>query len=257
MEVTTHRPGTFCWVDLNTTDPVAAKRFYSELFGWKTEDLPTPAGPYTMLRIGNDDVAALSALSAEMKKAGARPSWTSYVLVKDLEETTRKVTGAGGKVVMPPMEVMDVGRMAMIQDPTGATLALWQAKKHAGAKRVNEPGALCWNELNTRDLGKAGKFYETVFGWKQKLSETPVKYVEFQAQEKSIAGMMELGKELAGVSPHWQVYFEVKDIDASAQRIKSLGGKILVEPRDIPKVGRFAVAQDPQGAVFSLLKMAQ
>ena len=132
-EVKSYKPGTFCWADLATTNPTGAKRFYSELFGWKTQDNPLPGGgAYTLARINGGDIAGLMG----MPEKGIPPHWNSYVAVANVDEATNQATSLGGKILAPPMDVMDLGRMAVIQDPSGAELSLWQAKKHIGAGRV-------------------------------------------------------------------------------------------------------------------------
>jgi predicted enzyme related to lactoylglutathione lyase len=158
-------------------------------------------------RLRSVTVCGLSAQPEMMK--GMPPVWTSYVSVKSADDAVKKAESLGGKALAPAFDVMDAGRMAIIGDPTGAVIAVWQPNKHFGAKLANEPGSLCWNELNTHDSDKATAFYTELFDWKAK----------------------------------------------SAERIQSLGGKLLVEPTDVPGVGRFAVAQDPQGGAFCIIKL--
>ena len=250
-EVTRHEPGSFCWPELATTDEGGAKKFYTTLFDWSFED--SPAGPdmiYTMLKKKGKDVGALYKLGAEQK--GVPPHWNIYVSVASADATAKKAKDLGGKVLMEPFDVMDFGRMAIIEDQQGARICLWEAKKHIGASVVNEPGALCWAELDTTDTDSAKRFYTGLFGWGAKVSET---YTEWQQGGTSIGGLMTIPKEWGPAPPSWLVYFAVSDPDATAKRAGELGGGTIVPPTDIPDAGRFAVLRDPQGAVFAIYRM--
>ena len=257
QEVTEHAPGSFCWVELGTSDAAAAKKFYSAIFGWEMHDEQVaPDTVYTKLQIKGKDVGALYSLNEQMKLQGVPPNWGLYVAVKNLDETAKQVTALGGKLVMEPFDVMDIGRMAILQDPTGATLSLWQAGKHIGSQVINQPGTLCWGELATPNAEAAGAFFTKLFGWSTKAGDAGgVIYTEFINQGTPIGGMMEMTKEWAGIPPHWMPYFAVEDCDAVTGKAKSLGASVKVPPTDIPNTGRFSVIQDPQGAVFSIIKL--
>ncbi len=251
-EVTKHEPGSFCWPELATTDDGGAKRFYTTLFDWSFED--SPAGPdmvYTMLKKRAKDVGALYKLGPEQK--GVPPHWNIYVSVASADATAKKAKDFGGKVLMEPFDVMDFGRMAIIEDQQGARICIWEPKKHIGAVIINEPGSLCWAELDTTDTDSAGRFYSSLFGWGTKVSP---EYTEWQFGETSIGGMMKIPKEWGPVPPNWLVYFAVTDCDATAKKAAELGGGTVVPPSDIPGTGRFAVLSDPQGAVFAIFKPA-
>jgi predicted enzyme related to lactoylglutathione lyase len=162
----THKPGTFCWIELMTTDSDSAKKFYGELLGWKFDDNPIPGGgSYTMAKLNGKDAAGIMKMSAEMQ-AMMPANWGSYIAVEDADATAKKAVANGGKVMKEPFDVMDVGRMAVIQDPSGAVFCIWQAKKHHGVGAKQEVGALCWNELYSTNVDAAGKFYVNTFGWK-------------------------------------------------------------------------------------------
>ena len=180
------------------------------------------------------------------------PHWNSYISVDDIEATTAKVAGAGGTVIAPPFDVIDAGRMAVIQDPTGAIFELWQAKNHIGASLVNEPGTFTWSELITPDVPKAAAFYKTVLGWDSETVGEEMPYTEFKLDGNSIAGGM--NPPMPGIPPLWGIYFAVADTDATVAKAKSLGGSVIAEPMDI-EPGRFAVLADPQGAMFNVIKM--
>jgi predicted enzyme related to lactoylglutathione lyase len=252
-----HAPGTFCWMSLGTTDATAAKEFYRKLFGWETQDLPMGDNSlYTMLKQDGSDVGGLYELSAEMKAQGIPSHWLLYVAVSSADETAAKVAASGGTIQAGAFDVPNVGRMAVIKDPQGAALAAWQAKGHAGAGIVGEIGTVCWNELNTTDTAGAAAFYKGVFGWEAKTSpveKTP--YTEWQLGGKSLGGMMQIQPEWGPVPPHWLVYFRVGSCDESLAKAVALGAKALMPPMDIKEVGRFAIIQDPTGAVFAVIAL--
>src|SRR5258706_13353085 len=153
---TQHATGTFCWFELGTTDQDGAKKFYSGLFGWKPDDTPTGDGQtYTMLRHNGREIGALYPQPKEQREQGVLPNWMPYILMESADQTVAKIKQSGGKVLKEPFDVMEYGRMAVCQDPTGGTFSVWQAKQHSGAGVVNETGAVCWNELITNDSPKA------------------------------------------------------------------------------------------------------
>jgi predicted enzyme related to lactoylglutathione lyase len=245
-------------VDLGTTDVEGAKAFYRALFGWDAIDVPTDQGvPYTMLTKDGKSVAGMGPIPPDQLEAGMPPMWNTYVNVDSVDETVEKVTAAGGSVVMPAMDVMDSGRMAFIADPTGAAIGLWQAGSHKGAELVNEHGTLFWNELMTDDTAAAGQFYTSVFDWRAEVTEMPNgPYTSFWAEGNvegnAAAGMMGKTEEMEFPN-YWGVYFTVDDVDAALTDAKDNGGQVLMQPMDIPGLGRFAVVQDPQGATFTVM----
>jgi uncharacterized protein len=258
MEMSKYAPGTFCWVELATSDEAGAKKFYSALFGWEYLENPISDGMnYVMCRLRGKDVAALYRMMPEMQQQGMPPNWMSYVAVADVDETAKKAQAAGATIMQPPMDVMEHGRMTVLQDPTGAVVSAWQAKQHIGATLVNVPGAFCWNELMTRDLAKAEAFYQQVFGWTTKHSDMGAMgtYVSLMVGDRPNGGMMKLPEQAGPVPPYWGVYFTVVDCDASVKKAQELGAKVVVPPMDIPDTGRFATLMDPQGAVFSIIKL--
>lgn len=155
-EYSSHIPGTFSWVELATTDQGAGVAFYRALFNWDVSEQPIgPDEVYSMFLLRGKEVGAASTMQPEERQGGAPPHWNLYVTVADVDETVKRAQGLGATVFAPPFDVMDVGRMAVLQDPTGAVFQLWEPKKHIGAKILNEPGALCWSELTTRDTKAA------------------------------------------------------------------------------------------------------
>jgi predicted enzyme related to lactoylglutathione lyase len=212
---------------------------------------------YTMLLKSGKNVGALYGLGAQQK--GVPPHWNIYVAVASADETAKKAKALGGKVLMEPFDVMEVGRMAIIEDKQGAKICIWEAKKHVGAELTNEPGSLCWAELDTSDTNSAGSFYTALFGWGKKgdgQAANQTAYTEWQQGGRSIGGMMTIPKEWGAVPPNWLVYFAVADVDAAAKKTGELKGAAIVPPTDIPDMGRFAVLRDPQGAVFAVFRPA-
>jgi predicted enzyme related to lactoylglutathione lyase len=250
-----HEAGMFCWVELATKDGPAAKQFYTSLFDWRVNELPMGEGAtYSMLEKNHKEAGALYELTPLQK--GTPPHWNSYIRVASADAAAAKARELGGRIVTEPFDVMDQGRMANIQDPTGATFAVWEAKKHAGAEVVNEPGAFCWNELYTTDPKKAGDFYSRLFDWTRETMPLPTgqEYTIFKRGDAQAAGMMELPREWK-VSPHWLVYFAVDDSDRTVRKASGMGATVMVPPTDIPNIGRFAILNDPQGADFAIIRM--
>lgn len=256
--VAQHAPGTFCWPELNTSDTAGAKAFYTALFGWEFDDLPLGGDSvYTMWRKGAHQVGALSALDPRVHPPGTPPHWFSYVATADADAAAAKTEALGGKVLMPPFDVMDSGRMAVLMDPAGAAFGLWQAKQHTGSALLGEPGSLAWTQLNAADPAAAAPFYAGLFGWAHRRDPMPWGgfYVTFMAGEERRGGGMPLPPGV-NAPAHWLPYFAVEDVDAAAAKAGTLGGKPHVPPTDIPGTGRFAVLADPQGAAFAIVKFS-
>jgi uncharacterized protein len=251
-----HSPGSFCWAELATTDPAAAKSFYSRLFKWGAEDQSMGEGmSYTVLQVQGQAAAGMYGLTPDMLARGVPPHWMVHFTVLDASQTAAKAKDLGGTIVAGPLDAHDIGRMAVIEDPTGAKFAVWQPLRHIGATIVNEIGTPAWPELATRDTGKAEAFYTKLLGWGVKKSSMPMPYTEWQLGGQSIGGMMEMNGQWGQAPPHWMVYIMVADCDAAAERAVQLGGTLCVPPTDIPKVGRFSVLGDPQGAYFSIIQV--
>jgi predicted enzyme related to lactoylglutathione lyase len=253
--IATHPAGAFTWPELATSDPKAAARFYAALFGWDVQVVKTGPNDYTLFKLDGDDVAA----SYQMGTDEGPPHWNCYVSVASADDAAARARSLGGSVVgKGPFDVEDIGRMATLRDPAGAMFMVWQPKSHSGAKRLNEPGALCWTELATTDTTASEKFYTSLFGWTAKKgTQAPGEYTEFFNRGEAIAGMLRIQPEWGNVPPHWMPYFAVVDCDAAAASAKHHGGALHVPPTDIPGVGRFAVVRDPQGAVFAIIALRQ
>jgi predicted enzyme related to lactoylglutathione lyase len=255
-EMTSYEPGTPSWVDLGTPDLGASVSFYEDLFGWSIPEGPNSeqTGGYRQAMRGGKPVAGLMPLMQE----GQPPAWSSYVSVDDADATSAAVKEAGGTVMAEPMDVMDLGRMAIFADPAGAVFGVWQPGTFAGAGLVNEPVSISWNELETRDPDGAKEFYGAVLGWTAKDVEMgEMTYTEWhRADDALIGGMADIrGRMPDEVPPHWMVYFAVSDCDAIAEKAKELGGGLDFGPMDIP-AGRLAALHDPHGAHFAVIALS-
>jgi len=251
---TSYEPGTPSWVDHATKDLASSSAFYAALFGWEADDQGEDMGHYTINRKAGSSVAGdMATMSPEQPCV-----WTTYVSVVDADATIELVKQAGGMVFMEPMDVSDIGRMAVFADPTGAAIGLWQPKTFIGAELANEAGSLVWNELNSRDLPTAKAFYSKVFGWEPYDVEMEgMGYTEVKLGDKTIAGMMAMPDMVPDHVPsHWLVYFGVEDTDAAVAKATELGATTLVPPTEIPP-GRFAVLSDPDGATFAVIQLSE
>jgi uncharacterized protein len=246
--------GTPSWVDLSSPDLDASASFYGELLGWEAVASEGPAeetGGYRMFTNGGAEVAGLGPA-----QPGQPPAWTTYIAVDDVDAAKSRVESAGGTTVMDALQVMDAGTMAIFSDAEGAFFAVWQARRHRGAQLVNGVGALTMNELRTRDLDGAARFYREVFGWEVQPIEQggQVVYAGVRLGGRLVAGMLPMGEAFpAQMPPHWIPYFGVPDVDAAAQRTRDLGGEALSEPMTVPQ-GRFVALADPQRAAFMVLE---
>jgi predicted enzyme related to lactoylglutathione lyase len=251
--IDSYSPGTPSWVDLASPDVEASVAFYGGLFGWEAPELAPEAGGYRTFELGGVAVAGCGPIMME----GQPPAWLTYVSVDDADGAVARITEAGGTVYVQPMDVLDVGRMAVFADPTGGACAVWQAKAHIGAGLVNEPGALVWNELATRDTKAATAFYSQVFGWEaNSIDMGGTAYTEWKLDGAPIGGMMEMPSEIpAEVPSNWLAYFGTRDCDATVAQAVAGGATVTVPPTDIPP-GRFSVLVDPAGATFAVIKMA-
>jgi predicted enzyme related to lactoylglutathione lyase len=253
-------PGNFCWIELNTTDPAAAGKFYGEILGWSFTEMKMADGhPYLIAKVGDANAAGIRLLGENATKMGTASQWMSFIASADVDATVAKATKAGGNVLVAAAEAGGMGRMAVVADPSGAVLSLWQEKQSMGAFVYGEKGALCWNELTTTNVDAAGKFYATVLGWKPETAAMPGapggQYTTFKNGETMTGGMMAMPADMKGAPSTWTAYFSVPDVDAQVAKAGRMGAKVIVPARDIPTVGRFAWLRDPQGAVFAIIKV--
>ena len=246
--VISNAPGSFCWIELATSDAPAARTFYTRLFDWTVNEIPMGEhGDYYIFQKGGHDVAAMY-----HDTRGIPPNWLSYVAVADADASAAQAKSLGATVIADPFDVFESGRMAVLTDPQGAAFALWQPKSHQGVGVRDEPNALCWNELQARDVDAARNFYTALFQWRAKES---AEYTEWHLAENAVGGMM-LSEAPPEVPSFWMPYFAVHDCEESVAQAGSGGGSVIVAPADIPNVGRFAVLADPQGAVFAVIRLS-
>ena len=247
-----HAPGSFCWAELATTDQAAAKRFYGSLFGWQAEDYPMGAdGSYTMFTIEGRDTAACYELRPGMP---IPPNWCLYVATADADDTVTRASELGGRILKDAFDVAGLGRMAVMEDPSGAAFAVWQAKTHIGFGITGENGTLCWADLNTIDREGAKAFYGRLFGWEfgTGKDKSPDSYLHITSASRGIGGILPDAYRNKHAPPHWLMYFLTDDCDASAAKAKQLGARVYVEPMSIDNSLRYSVLADPQGAAFAL-----
>lgn len=260
-EYASHTPGTFSWVELSTSDPKAGVSFYRSLFGWDVVEHPMgPNEVYTIFTLRGQDVAAGAGQQPQERQMGVPPHWNLYVTVASADQAAARAQSLGATVLAPPFDVMDNGRMAVIQDPTGAVFQIWEPKSHIGVKIRNEPNSLCWSELTTRDPKAAERFYTQMFGWTPKHSAPAavMDYTEFSVNGQPGVGMMAMPEGMpAQVPSYWMPYFQVGDLDATAAKAKSLGATVMVGPQSIADGGRFVILQDPQKATFAIYQPAR
>ncbi|MEV7589446.1 VOC family protein [Streptomyces sp. NPDC089922] len=252
-----YKPGTPCWIDLMVPDQQAALDFYCDLFGWQGEVGPAEQGGYSVCTLKGRPVAGImKAMNPDGTVPDPLPptAWTTYLSTDSLDSAVKSVTDAGGSVIVGASDVMDLGRMAVISDPTGAVVGLWQPGTFDGAGIVNEHGALIWSELTTPDLPAAAAFYSAVLPVTTARSEMPgaEEYIEFKVGDRAVGGMMDMSKMPPGVPPHWQAYFQVDDVDEIQAAVVRAGGTVLAPAFDMA-AGRMAVLADPQGGAFSVI----
>ena len=244
--------GTFSWADNSSTDSAAAGQFYMDLFGWGKIDIPISEGmTYTMFQHQGQHVAALSDATPAALAQNIPSHWSCYVAVDDVDALLPLVTANGGQIVYGPMDVFDSGRMAFLLDPEGAALGLWQARNHIGAGIVNTVGAMCWNELLTRDAEAAKAFYAAVFGWEFHDHEH---YIDIRNQGRGNGGIMQMDDSFGDTPVCWMPYFNIGDIKAGIARVNELGGAVHTGPHEVPGTGYWALATDPACAHFYILQ---
>jgi len=250
-----HSPGSFCWIELATSDQSAAKNFYASLFGWAANDMPMgPDEYYTIFQLENRAAAAAYTLRAD-RSPGVPPHWMIYISVASADDTAARTAEAGGKVIAAPFEVGEYGRMSVLQDPAGAMFSIWEPKANQGIGITGVDGTLCWADLSTSNPKPAATFYASLFGWEIAPGEHDSSgYLHIKNGESFIGGVPPGRMLPPGVPPHWLLYFLTSGCDALADKAKSLGADIRYGPESIPDVGRMAIMADPQGAVFAIFQ---
>ncbi len=244
-------PGTPCWVDLLSSDVVKAKAFYGGLFGWTSEDAGQEFGGYVNFFSDGLQVAGMMPNNPGMRSPDV---WTTYISTDDIEATVATATAGGATVLSQAMQVQDLGWMAVISDPVGAVVGLWQPGRHTGFRKYNEPGSVTWDEHHSKDFATSTPFYASTFGWTiEPMSDTDeFRYSTGKLGEDTVVGLMDSSSFLPDQVPsHWAVYFSVESADASIAKLVELGGTV-VRPAEDTAFGRMADVSDPTGAVFKL-----
>ncbi len=256
--------GLFSWTDISLPDPADGKRFYTELFGWTADDQHDPDGNYIYTMFFKDGLpaAGMGPQQPGHEESGIPPMWNCYISVDEVDATLARIEAAGGSTIVPAMDVMTAGRMAFAADPSGGVFALWQAGEHLGAGIFNQPGAMTWNELATRDVDEAREFYAAAFGWDFEEMPGPMQYWVIKitgdkgegcAEDDMNGGILAMDENWPPeMPPHWMVYFAVDDTDEAVKQLTELGGSVSVPPFDTP-AGRIAVVGDSQGGTFSMI----
>jgi predicted enzyme related to lactoylglutathione lyase len=249
---TKHTSGRFCWHELSSPDVAKSRAFYGDLFGWTYTEMDMgPAGTYTLARSGDRDIGGFMKLDPS---TGAPPNWLAYSTTPDVDKLAERAAKMGGAVVVPPMDIPDVGRFAIIRDAQGGVLGALK-----GTTETEDPapaaGRFCWDELGAADPKKAYAFYSELFAWGVKEMDMGPggTYRILTREGKDAAG---IGPQKQGAPVMWLSYIQVDDVDASAKKAAGLGGKVLEGGFDIPNIGRMAIVADPHGAVFALYKSA-
>lgn len=258
MAQANHR-GRFVWYELVTTDPAGAQEFYSDVVGWGTAPFEGAEIPYTMWMKGETPVGGLMETPAEARQRGVPPHWMGYVAVPDVDATAARAEELGGEIILGPQDIPNVGRFVIIKDPQGAVISAYRSAQDMATEDTEpEIGDVSWHELATTDHEAAFEFYSDLFGWEKD-----------QAMDMGEAGVYQMygraGRMLGGMynktadqpfPPHWLYYIRVGDLDATVKKVQNKGGKIIVEPMEVPGGSRIAVGIDPQGAAFALHQRA-
>ncbi|HZU27136.1 MAG TPA: VOC family protein [Bryobacteraceae bacterium] len=253
-QIDSHPPGAFCWLELMTSDQTAAKQFYGRLFGWEANDSPMgPDQTYTIFQLGGGAAGAAYTLMADQKEQGVPPNWMLYVATESADSSAARATELGGAILGGPFDVADYGRMAIIRDPQGAVIALWQAKSNPGLTITGVPGTLCWADLSTPDQAGAKAFYSAMFGWEITPGQNDSSgYLHIKNGDAFIGGIPPSHQSNPNSPPHWLAYIAVTDCDATANLAKDMGAQLYLPPMSIENVGRMSIIADPQGAVFAI-----
>ncbi|MGW7448121.1 VOC family protein [Kitasatospora sp. NPDC054795] len=253
-EVTTpYATGTPCWVDLMAKDQQAALDFYRDLLGWQGQPGPAEFGGYAVCTLDGKAAAGIGTASAPEGMPEPPTVWTSYLASTDAQATQDAIVAAGGTLLVPVMDVGDLGRMLIAADPQGAVFGVWQPGGFFGAQVVNEPGALTWNELHTNDIPAATAFYGEAFGIEIEPMPGVDSYWVLQVGGKAVGGATLLANDPPGTPPHWLTYFAVDDVDSTVDALVKRNGTVLAPPFDMV-AGRMTVVADPQGAPFAMIK---
>jgi hypothetical protein len=252
-----HAPGAFCWVELATSDQTAAEAFYGSLFGWTPNAMPMgPDGAYTIFKLNGRSCAAAYTQRPDEAAMGVPPHWGLYVAVEDADAATHRATLLGGKAVTAAFDVFEAGRMAVLEDPTGAVFQVWQPKRNIGIEVIGDPGAFGAADLSTSDRARARKFYEDMFGWTMTTGKDKDDggYLHIMNGSKYVGGILPDSFRNPNAPPNWMPYFMVTSCDETAAKAKLMDATVYMAPMNVDKTVRIAILADPQGAVFALFE---
>lgn len=256
-EIKSYQHGEFCWIELATGNSENSKKFYKELFGWGFVDHQMDENnTYTMFQMEGKDIAACYNLCSDLKEMGVPPHWGNYIAVNSVDEIVKKVKSTDGKIINEPMDIPEAGRMAIIEDPTGAVFGIWEAKQHIGSRFKNQFNTFCWNELATNNVDKCKDFYKSVFGY-DSFDQTfgEMDYTTFKLGEIPVGGMYKLSGEMENIPSHWLVYFSVENCDKTVEKAISLGAEVVVPAMEIEGVGKFAVLKGTENEHFGVITL--
>ena len=244
-------PGAPCWVDLFTSDMDRSRSFYDQLLGWTSESAGAEFGGY--VNFSRDGVRVAGAMTND-GTSGQGDSWNVYLAVEDAAATVDAAQAAGGSVIVPAMQLAQLGHMAVVTDVGGSAIGIWQPDEHKGFGVVAEPGSPGWFELHTRAYDDSVAFYQKVFGWDTAVAsdEPEFRYTTLGEGETAAAGIMDASVFPEGAPTGWSVYFQVADADAAVAKVTELGGAVTQGPDDTP-YGRLVACTDPTGAAFKLV----
>ncbi len=244
-------PGRIVWRELLTKDVDKAKGYYGELFGWTFQEMPMPEGSYTVAKLGETMVGGMM----KLPMPDVPPNWMSYVSVEEVDAAVKAAKDGGGNVVMEPMDVADMMRLAVVSDPSGAVIAMMH--NNGGDPPAPEqlgPGRFCWETVSTKDVDAAKLFYGKVFGWQTEAGPGDVEV--FTRESGNPSGQVADIQKAQGMPPFWLTYVVVEKLDAARQKAEKLGGKIVQPKIEVAGVGTIALLQDPQGAMLGLFEPA-
>lgn len=246
----------FVWYDVMTSDTKAAASFYSQVIGWDAKDSGMADRSYTLFSAGPTMVGGLMPIPDEARAMGAKPCWTGYVGVDDVDAHAERVNAAGGAVHRPPEDIPGVGRFAVVADPQGAVFILFKGngEPDQAPTAPGTPGTVGWHELYAGDGASAFGFYSSLFGWTQAdaIDMGPMGvYRLFATGGEPVGGMMTKMPDMP--MPFWLYYFNVDAIDAAMARVTQHGGKVLMGPHQVPGGQWILQCLDPQGAMFAMV----
>ncbi|MBI5514772.1 MAG: VOC family protein [Deltaproteobacteria bacterium] len=244
-----NQAGRFVWRELLTADPAAALRYYGEVLGWKYKTVDFQGMAYHLVSAGEREVCGIMGLPPGVPVS----HWAVYVGVDDVDAAARRVTSAGGKVMMGPQDIPNIGRFAVALDPQGAAFTVFKDQVDRKLPEKAEVGQFCWEQLNTTDPAAAKAFYSAVVGWQSRPFGSTGAMDVFEWEGAPVGSVFTAPP---GAPPHWATYVVVDRLADANARVTRNGGKVLMERIDVPTVGSFSVTQDPTGAVLSLFESA-